>query len=414
MTPLPRRFAAALVAPALAAMALLAASPAHATALTDPGDASRPAFYQAPAQLPAANGGLVKAEPEPFYLDPVNLAGTAVTSQRIMYKSTDRTGAPTAVTGTVIVPTAPWAGWGSRPLISFAVGTQGLADRCAPSRLLSFAAEYEEVFAGALLARGYAVAITDYEGLGTAGVHTYMDRVSQAHAVLDVARAALQLPGTGLDTATPVGIAGYSQGGGASAAAGELAPQYAPELRVRGVASGAVPADLTAVGANLDGGPYAEFMLYALDGMSASYRLDPATFLNAAGQQVAQSVTNDCVSDLALHAGTQMSSLTPDGAPFSALAARGPFPAMLGDQLIGRLRPSAPVLITHSIADDVIPYSVGVGLAKRWCSGGATVDFVPTLAPTHVGGAAPHFGAAVTFFEARFTGVAPVNNCWTL
>ena len=282
MTTLSRRIGAALMTPALAAMALLAASPpALAAQLTDTGDSTRPAFYQAPSPLPAANGALVRAEPEPFYLDPANLSGVAVTSQRIMYKTTNRTGAPAAVTGTVIVPTTPWVGAGSRPLISFAVGTQGLADRCAPSRLLSFAQEYEEVFAGALLGRGYAVAITDYEGLGTAGVHTYMDRVSQGHAVLDVARAALQLPNTGLGADTPIGLAGYSQGGGASAAAGELAPSYAPELAIKGIAPGAVPADLKATGANLDGGPYAEFMLYAVDGLSSSYGIDPAGTLRS-------------------------------------------------------------------------------------------------------------------------------------
>lgn len=415
MTTFSRRIGAALITPALAAMALLAASsPSHAAQLTDAGDSTRPAFYQAPSQLPTANGALVKSERSPFYLDPANLSGVAIASQRIMYKTTNRTGTDTAVTGTVIVPNSPWIGAGSRPLISFAVGTQGLADRCAPSRLLAFAAEYEQAFAGALLTRGYAVAITDYEGLGTAGVHTYMDRVSQGHAVLDVARAALQLPGTGLDANTPVGIAGYSQGGGASAAAGELAPSYAPELKVKGIASGAVPADLTVVGSALDGGLYAEFMLYAMDGLSSSYHLDPATFLNSAGQQTAQAVTNDCVFDLASHAGTHMSSLTQTGAPFSTLATHGPFPSMLGDQVIGNLKPAAPVLITHSVADDVIPYTVGVGLAKRWCAGGATVDFVPTLAPTHIGGANPHFAAAVTFFESQFAGLPATNNCWTL
>ena len=59
----------------------------------------------------------------------------------------------------------------------------------------------------------------DYEGLGTAGVHTYMDRVSQGRATLDVIRAAQRLDGTGLSAGSPVGIMGYSQGGGAAAAA---------------------------------------------------------------------------------------------------------------------------------------------------------------------------------------------------
>ena len=49
--------------------------------------------------------------------------------------------------------------------------------------------EYEMSTADALLSRGYAVVMPDYEGLGTPGVHTYVNRLAEAHAVLDAARA---------------------------------------------------------------------------------------------------------------------------------------------------------------------------------------------------------------------------------
>jgi pimeloyl-ACP methyl ester carboxylesterase len=107
--------------------------------------------------------------------------------------------------------------------------------------------EYESLFIKGLIERGYAVALTDYQGLGTAGVHTYMNRVAQGRAVLDAVRAAQRLSGSGLSSLNPVGLVGYSQGGGASAAAAELAASYAPELKVKGAVAGAVPADLGAV-----------------------------------------------------------------------------------------------------------------------------------------------------------------------
>jgi len=414
MTSLTRRVATAATVSLLTVLSLLPGAPAQAAPLTDPGDATRPAFYQAPAQLPAQNGAIIKAEPAPFHLDPLNLRGTLITSQRIMYKTTNRTGTPVGVTGTVITPKTAWSGPGKRPLISFAVGTQGLADQCAPSRLLAFAAEYEEVFVGTLLSRGYAVAITDYEGLGTAGIHTYMDRVSQGRAVLDMARAAISLPGTGLSAQSPIGVDGYSQGGGAAAAAAELAPSYAPELQIKGVSAGAVPADLTAVGTSLDGGLYAEFMLFALDGLFSSYGVDPASFLNAAGQAKAAEVSGHCVWNLPQNSYVKMANLSSSGQSFTQLAQQAPISTMLADQFIGRARPGAPVLITHSVADDVIPYRVGKGLAQRWCTAGTTVNFVPTPVPTHVGGAAPHFAATLAFFEARFRGLPATNNCWTL
>ncbi len=47
---------------------------------------------------------------------------------------------------------------------------------------------------------------------------------AQAHAVLDAVRAAAQVSGSGVAATAPVALAGYSQGGGAAAAAAELAP----------------------------------------------------------------------------------------------------------------------------------------------------------------------------------------------
>jgi cephalosporin-C deacetylase-like acetyl esterase len=151
-----------------------------------------------------------------------------------MYRSTDTHDRPIAITGTVVTPTTPWSGMGQRPIVSYAVGTQGVGDDCAPSKSMAARFEYEGPFIAGLLARGYGVVVTDYEGLGTPVVHTYVNRASQGHAVLDAIRAAQRLPEASLPDAGPVAIAGYSQGGGASASAAELQPRDAPELKLKG------------------------------------------------------------------------------------------------------------------------------------------------------------------------------------
>ncbi|MCW1007247.1 lipase family protein, partial [Streptococcus anginosus] len=76
----------------------------------------------------------------------------------------------------------------------------------------------------------------------------------QAHAVLDAVRAAAQVSGSGVTSTAPVALAGYSQGGGAAAAAAELASDYAPELDLKGAYVGAPPADLVQVADRIDGG----------------------------------------------------------------------------------------------------------------------------------------------------------------
>jgi pimeloyl-ACP methyl ester carboxylesterase len=81
------------------------------------------------------------------------------------------------------------------------------------------------------LARGYAVLRTDYQGLGTPGVHPYLNGDAEGRSVLDIVRAARRLDRR---IGSKVIIAGHSQGGHAALWAASLAPRYTPELKVRG------------------------------------------------------------------------------------------------------------------------------------------------------------------------------------
>jgi pimeloyl-ACP methyl ester carboxylesterase len=207
---------------------------------------------------------------------------------------------------------------------------------------------------------------------------------------------------------------GYSQGGGAAAAAVELASTYAPELRLKGAVVGAVPADLDKVATNLDGGLFSAFAFFALRGLSASYDLDLSPYLNATGRATMDQVEQDCVFDLLDNAFKQSSDLSADGRPMSELMKRQPFAPIIEAQRIGTIRPTVPVLVTHSALDDTIPYGVGKQLARSWCGKGANVYFSTNVAPLHVGGMAPHIAEALPFFEARFAGLPQLSNCWLI
>lgn len=394
-----------LLAGALTALATTSADAAVA-------EPPRPPFYEAPATLPSANGTVIRSERVSFLLDPLDATSLVRNAQRVLYKTTNRTGEAIAASGTVLVPTSPWIGPGSRPVIGYAPGTQGMGDRCAPSRLFSEGIEYEGLGIEGLLLRGYAVAMPDYEGLGTVGIHTYMDRVSQGRATLDVVRAAQRLSGAGLSGASPVGLMGYSQGGGAAASALELSSTYAPELRLKGAVVGAVPADLAKVATHLDGGLYSAFAFFALRGLSASYDVDLSPYLNPTGRATSDRVEQECVFDLLDNAFVKSSTLSADGQPMSTLMTTEPFRSIIEAQRIGTIRPTVPVLVTHSALDDVIPYGVGRQLARSWCGKGANVRFSSNLAPLHVGGIVPQTVEALPFFEARFAGVPQLSNCW--
>ncbi|MDZ5079133.1 lipase family protein [Nesterenkonia sp. HG001] len=387
----------------------------YAAATEDLADSTDSDFYTTPATLPAEDGALIRQEESTFYLDPVGLIEHDAEVTRIMYRTTDSNGGARAAVATVLEPARSGQDT-QRPLVIHAPGTQGLGDQCAPSRQLAAGTEYEGVGIAAALEAGYAVVVPDYIGLGTEGAHTYMNRVDQAHAVLDAARAAQQAEGVDLGEENPVHIRGYSQGGGASAAALEIAHEHAPELNLISGAAGAVPADLFEVADMIDSSLYNAFLLFALGGLVESEGLDPAEFLNEEGLARLEQASGQCtVSALISHMFVDTSTLTVDGRGFTELIQDEPFFSALVEQRIGEGRaPQVPVQVNHSLLDDVIPYRTGRSLAQRWCGEGARVAFESNVAPTHVGGFVAGMPGVALFTTLSLNGWSTANSCWRL
>lgn len=368
-------------------------------------------FYTPPAHFDTTPGSVVKTQPMPVFLAPPGLGSWPVNAQQVMYTSQTQDGAPVAVSGTYIDATRPWQGHGPRPTVVIAPGTSGQGDQCAPSKAFStglyaqitppsISANQEAVSAMTWNALGARVFVTDYIGLGTPGVHTYVNRVEEAHAVLDAARAANTLSGTGPQT--PLAFWGYSQGGGATAAAAELQPSYAPELDLKGVWAGAPVADLSAVLQKIDGNLIGGVVGYALNGFLArSPELKPELDkrVTPAAQNLLADLQNECVGDVILkHPFLRGSDFTIDRRPILDNLREVPAAIdILDRQRVGTLTPTAPVLITSGINDDTVPYPQARQLADDWCSHGATVTFRTNgLPPILPGAALPnHFGPEI-------------------
>jgi pimeloyl-ACP methyl ester carboxylesterase len=192
------------------------------------------AFYTPPSPLPGSNHGDLIWQRD--------LTGTPALSPKsaglnrlLLYRSVGAAGQPVAVSGVLSLPKgkAPSGGW---PVVTWAHGTTGIADICAPSRdgaanpahtLISYAYPLLRSW----LKRGYAVLRTDYEGLGTPGDHPFLVGDSEGRDVLDIVRAARQVDRR---ISKKIVIAGHSQGGQAALFAASLAPAWTPELQVRG------------------------------------------------------------------------------------------------------------------------------------------------------------------------------------
>jgi hypothetical protein len=379
-----------------------AARPAAAPPTHDP-------FYQPPAPLPAAPPGtLIRSRPTTVYATPGEVVPVPVRAWEVLYLSTSALGQPNAVSGTVLVPERPWFD-GLRPLVTYAVGTHGLGDHCAPSYQMRSGTEGELSLMDHALAQGWAVVVTDYEGLGTPGTHTYTVGRSEGHAVLDGARAAQRLSGAGLSAEGPVGIWGYSQGGQAAAWAGQLQASYAPELRVAGVAAGGVPADLATVARHVDGGPAAGLVLAGAVGQGAAYpELPLDSMLNDTGKAAAARIANSCTDEIvAEHAYRRAAeySTIPDplGEPH--------FAARLAENRLGGQAPAAPVLLYHGTADELIPLPVAERLFSDYCTLGAGVRWEPMPLLGHVQAAVASPPVVVPWLADRFARRAAPSSC---
>jgi hypothetical protein len=373
---------------------------AHLTPRPDPpGDG----FYQPPAPLPVGvDGDVLWSRTVPT---PASFAGLADRVVQVLYLSTGALGAPTAVSGTVLVPARMARG---TPILGYAPGTQGLGDACAASRGIAAGVNASDGALADALRRGWVVAVPDYQGLGTPGEHTYVVGPAEGHALLDSVRAAARVvPAVDAAGRRPVGLTGYSQGGGAAMWAAVLAPTYAPDLALRGVAAGGVPADLADVQRNLDGRPGAGLALAAAAGLDAAYPdLRLGTLLTPHGREVFSSVRSACAITLVIgFGGTRIADLTTtDPLTLPRWRAR-----LAENTLDGRKSPRVPVYLYQAVSDSLVPFGQAARLRADLCARRVAVTWVP-FPGDHIDGVARSDGA-MRFLADRFSGAPVGGNC---
>ncbi len=361
-------------------------------------------FYEPalePGQLAALEpGAVVRAEPMDAYLAPgVRLRARAI---RLLYRSTGALGEPTAVSGLLLLP----AGAGRRgvtPLVGYAPGTHGLGDQAAPSRLLAHGLDWEAGLIAAVLARGYAVALSDYQGLGTPGDHVYMVGRALGMNVLDVMRAARELQPGVIGPGSPAGILGYSEGGVAAAWAAQLQRAYAPELVLAGVAAGAAAADLELAGPGLDGSFFSFFLAYGAIGYAAAYpELDLDGSLSDRAQARVRLLRESNVFQAAWYGPrfARAGALTePNVLELPQWRAR------LAENRLGATAPCAPVLLHHARHDQIVAFSQSERLFQEWRAAGAEVTLSATRGGfDHISGALAGAPGALRWLARRLAG----------
>jgi hypothetical protein len=318
------------------------------------------AFYAVPDPLPPGPpGALIRALP--IAAPPVLPDSRA---WAVLYHSRDFDGRDVAVSGLVVAPPGA-APAGGRPVVVWGHGSVGLADRCAPSR-----GGVKDAFGGpvaSLLQQGVVFAATDYQGLGTPGPARFAIGLSAGRAVLDAARAARGLDGAG--AGGRVVLHGHSEGGHAVLWAAELAPAYAPELQVLGVAASAPGAELAAglrVEAAAGPATLTSGAMLLVVAWSDVYRA-PLDVLTPAGRRAVGRVRSTCLQELM--ADPEVVAVRPRD-----LLTTPPWPALLARNTPGKAATPAPILLGQGADDDRVTPAVTRGLVGRLCRLGDTVE----------------------------------------
>lgn len=321
------------------------------------------------------------------------------TSTQLLFRSNDSKNNPIAAATTVIVPDAPWTGAGPRPVVAFNEATDSLGNACAPSYTLPRGTNKEIDRMSELLGRGYSVVVTDYQGPRQA----YSAGIVAGHTVLDGLRASQTV---GISADAPIGITGYSGGAIASGWAAQMAPTYAPELNIAGVAFGGPPTDYTILQRSLNGQIGSGLFAAATTGLAREYPELMAN-TNDTGLRVALLQKDQCVDVLSYSGLLLLDQRTFSNSPnvFDDPVTR----AVVEENRMGQTKPEAPVYIYQGIQDFLIPKEGAEAVQDQWCAMGASVHLeeVPGDHTIAEGSGRP---GAFAWLDDRLSGV-PTSGC---
>lgn len=379
----------------LAAGQLLAFASQHAKA--------QGAFYTASQEeIAGPPGSLIRQEP-------MFGAPDGASAYRVLYRSTSPEGRPIAVSGVVIVPTGP-VPEGGRPIVAWAHPTTGIVPRCAPSLAMFI---FQQI-AGSrqLLDRGYAIAATDYPGLGTPGPHPYLVGDSEARAVIDAVRVARAFPGVG--KGDRYAVWGHSQGGQASLFTGLISKSYVPELRLMGVAAAAPATDLATLmtdDLNTTGGRNLTAM--TVWSWARVYGAPIGNIVSPVAMPTVDRLAGECIESIfdIIERGETSKPLAQDFLTVANPATLEPWRSLLVRNTPGALPPSIPVFLAQGSTDGLVRPQVTQAYMQRLCEAGSRVRFLMMPNVSHGFAGRDSADAAVAWMADRFAGAAPPNDC---
>ncbi|OBJ40451.1 lipase [Mycolicibacterium mucogenicum] len=346
-------------------------------------------------------GALIRTVP----LSPELSVAGAARAYRILYSTTDQHNSPAVSTAAVFVPNgeAPAGGW---PVIAWAHGTVGLGDDCTPSAQPRSARDNE--YLSHWLDQGYVVVGSDYTGLGTPGLMSYLNSVATAHAIIDSVIAAHHM---NLPLSPKWALVGQSQGGAAAVASARWATEFSKGtgLDYRGVVATGTPANIDDVvitaGPDMvlppELGPIAAAYTAYILAAFRELRPDVNSVLTPAGLDAALKAETLCTFPLS----DALTGFRPPqffSAPLASLPGmRGALADFMGTPVTGYDR---PIFLGVGLKDRDVPPSSTLKFADQLKANGQDVALYVYPEDDHSSTVLTSMADSTPFLQAQFAG----------
>lgn len=358
-------------------------------------------FYPASNQIPARYG---------------------VARYQLRFRSYNENGRVTPIRSEIFIPRvgAP----SELPVFVYGAGTSGIGNNCAPLDEAVHGRNWGEyqVHMLSYAGQGYISMLPHWHGYDDqTRTHLYFIAKMEAMIMLDATRAVYTFfaaPPADIQArpAQAVFFGGYSQGGHGALAGLDFATQYAPELPIKGVIGHATAPNVEAL--MRERPPLGPYIVYAYLNYYGGEIIDPAqVFLPNWLPTFYTDASTKCVDEVYEYYPTDPTRLYQPGfldALYTGqLGERYPlFKAALDqNQVGGTVEATAPVLLLHGAADNIVtPDTIDVFIGQL-CNLGKNVNykFYPQI--NHFQTRQYGFVDTLTWMQAVLAGAPPESGC---